>query len=96
MTTKKEVIEELSKRTNFSKKDIKILFDEFTNITKEVLKNRDDLYLAGIGTFSTEVKTRVYKKKDTNTEAEIIYPVFNTENGNVRFREVFGMVNAIN
>lgn len=96
---KSEFVNVLAKKTGHTKADTELMVNTFISTIKEVLVEGDEVYLAGLGTLSTEQKVVHSRKDQSRKEKSYIYPVFVPEMEgveNVQFKEVFGFVNALN
>lgn len=64
---KTELIEMISEKTAFTKKDITTIFNAFTDAVQDSIKNGDEIAIPNFGTWSTqEVKERVGRNFRTN------------------------------
>ena len=81
--TKAELVEEIHERTQFNRKDIKLVIDEYIRGVKEALYDRQTVELRGFGTFS--IKTRKGRDKVRNPKTGEALPS-TEEHGVVVFR----------
>ena len=95
---KNELVMELSERTDLPKIDTERVLNEFISVVKERLKEGDKVYLAGFGTIYTKEEVHRQRKGGTSKRSYVV-PALDADIAgvdNVKYKEVFGMVNALN
>ncbi len=73
MVNKPELIRELSKKTNLSKKEVGEVLATFTEVIKEQLAKGEKVRLSGFGVFETS-RRKARRGVDPRTGKEIIIP----------------------
>lgn len=69
---KKELIDAMSSKSGFTKKDSEILLQSFMDVVEKTLSNGDKIKLVGFGTFETRERAeRVGRNPKTNEEIQI-------------------------
>lgn len=63
---RKEIIEEINRRTGIKKEDVRNVILSFINIVGEKLGDGEDVYITGLGTFYVSERTG-YISRDVNT-----------------------------
>ena len=74
--TKADIVKNISDKTGMDKSDVQMISEKFMNEVKNSLKNNENLYLRGFGSFI--VKTRAEKTgRNISKNLAVIIPAHN-------------------
>lgn len=74
--TKADIVKNISDKTGMDKSDVQMISEKFMNEVKNSLKNNENVYLRGFGSFI--VKTRAEKTgRDISKNLAVIIPAHN-------------------